>query len=132
MALKWSKEIETGHHQIDLEHKQLLEKINDFYSACGEGNAVEESLSMLRFLKRYTVTHFAHEERLQEEFNFPEMKRHKLLHKEFISAVDDIEQKLIHEGVSVTLVVEINQKIGFWLINHIKIEDKKLAQYIAR
>ncbi len=122
--------METGHHQIDLEHKQLLEKINDFYAACGEGKAKEESLDMLRFLKRYTVTHFAHEEKLQEECHYPEMARHKQLHKNFIQSVEHIEEKLKHEGVSVSLVVEINQKIGFWLINHIKIEDKKLAQYI--
>lgn len=132
MAFIWSKEMETGNHQIDMEHKQLVGKINDFYQACGEGKGTEECLNVLRFLKRYTATHFAHEEKLQQESHYPDFHRHKLLHKSFIQAVDSIEEKLIKEGSSVSLVVEINQKIGNWLIDHIKKEDVKIARHIGK
>ncbi|MFI3253983.1 MAG: hemerythrin family protein [Eubacteriales bacterium] len=131
MSLLWSKDMEVGNYQIDGEHKQLLEKINEFYTACSEGKAKEETLNILRFLKQYTVSHFAHEEKLQEASNYPDIKRHKELHRQFILSVEDIEHKLKTEGVSVTLVVEINQKIGFWLINHIKREDVRLGKHIA-
>ncbi len=130
MSLQWSKDMEIGHHQVDREHKQLVEKINEFYHACNEGTASEEALNILRFLKQYTVSHFAHEEKLQEASNYPEIARHKELHRQFVLSVEEIEHKLKTEGVSVSLVVEINQKIGFWLINHIKREDRKLANYI--
>lgn len=132
MSLEWSKDMEVGNLQIDREHKQLFDKINDFYNACNQGKGKEECLSILGFLKQYTVTHFQHEEALQEKYGYPHIEKHKLLHRSFVQSVEDIEQHLQKEGISISTVVEINQKIGFWLINHIKKEDTKIAHYIRQ
>lgn len=130
MALEWSKDMEIGNHQIDREHRQLVDKVNEFYVACQKGKGKEEMLSILRFLKQYTVTHFAHEEKLQMESHYPDFARHRRIHNDFIQTVLAVEEKLEKEGPSVTLVVEINQKIGNWLINHIKKEDTKVGKHL--
>lgn len=130
MSIQWSKELEIGNHQIDMEHKQLVGKINDFYSACANGKGTDECLNILRFLKQYTVSHFAHEEKLQELYKYPQIEQHKRLHRAFVQSVEEIETHLEKDGCSVRTVVEINQKIGLWLINHIKKEDIKLVNYL--
>lgn len=131
MAFTWTKNIETGNQLIDSEHKELLNKINDFMNACSQGKGRGEILNTLNFLKKYTATHFAHEEELQQKSNYPDYTRHKQLHNEFNRSIAKIEQKFLAEGASIAMVSEINQNIGDWLIRHIKAEDIKLGKYLA-
>lgn len=131
MALSWSSDLETGNPIIDSEHQELIKKVNDFYFACSQGKAVDEVLNMLRFLKLYTDKHFAHEEKLQQDSNYPEFNNHRMLHRVFQDRVDELEIKIRKEGISIGSVVEINQKVGYWLMEHIKKEDVKLAKYLA-
>lgn len=123
--------MKTGHPQIDREHKELLDHINSFMDACRVGTASSEILNMLRFLKTYTQKHFAHEEDIQVKNQYPYYKEHKKLHEDFIKAILAIEEKVLQGGSSIELVVEVNQKVGFWLIEHIKVEDIKLGKYLA-
>lgn len=131
MAFVWTKSIETGNKVIDSEHKELLTKINDFMNACSQGKGRAEIMTTLQFLKKYTATHFSHEEELQKNSGYPDYIKHKQLHREFNQSVDKIEKKFLAEGATIAMVGEINQNIGNWLIAHIKNEDIKLGKYLA-
>ncbi|MFI3249331.1 MAG: bacteriohemerythrin [Eubacteriales bacterium] len=132
MVFEWSKEIETGNRVIDREHAQLLRHLNAFLAACRKGDARDDIISTLQFLKQYTVSHFAHEEELQRQSGYPDYVRHKRLHSDFVQTVLDIEQKFLKEGCTIRLVCEINLEIGNWVMAHIKNEDKKIGQHIAK
>lgn len=131
MAVAFTSDIETGNEKIDQEHKELIEKINDLLTACSSGKGRGELENTVNFLKSYTNTHFANEEALQKAAKYPEYFEHKKYHMTFIRTVDDIARRLKKEGPTIPLVGEINQKIGSWLVMHIKTEDKKLAKFLA-
>ncbi|MFI3175533.1 MAG: hemerythrin family protein [Bacillota bacterium] len=131
MAFTFTSDIETGNRKIDQEHKELIGKINDLLAACGSGKGRAEIANTINFLKSYTRTHFSNEEQLQKAANYPLYAEHKKYHTTFIATVDDIAKRLDKEGPTIQLVGEINQKIGSWLVMHIKTEDKKLAKFLA-
>lgn len=130
MAYKLTDDLLTGNMQIDTEHKELIEAINDLLDACSKGKGRAELEKTVNFLSSYTKTHFAHEEALQIKYNYPDYDNHKKYHKHFVQQVESIHKKLQTDGSNIALVGEINIKVGNWIISHIKKEDAKVAEYI--
>lgn len=130
MAFTWTKELETGNAQIDAEHKELIQAINNLLQACASGKGRSELSHTVDFLNHYTKTHFNHEQALQKQYQYPDYVNHKKYHDWFIQVVEDISSRLKAEGPSIQLVGEINSQLGNWLVNHIKSEDVKVAKHI--
>lgn len=130
MPFIWSKDMEVGNPLLDSEHQELLEKINDFMSACSQGKGRSEILSTIQFLKNYTKTHLEHEEELQRKSGYPDYQNHKRLHQKFVDEVNRLEKQFSQQGETIVMVGEINQQLGNWLISHIKTEDTKLTAFL--
>ena len=130
MAYKWSDDLRTDNMKIDTEHKELIKAINNLLEACNQGKGRVEIEKTINFLSSYTKTHFRHEEVLQIKYNYPDYNNHKKNHQNFIGTVESIREKLIANGPSIAIVGEVNNKVGNWIINHIKKEDAKVATHI--
>ncbi len=115
---------------IDREHRELINAVNTLLDACGKGQGRNELEKTARFLQDYTVKHFSDEERLQVQSSYPGYTQHKGYHEALKKTVADIVGRLSANGPTVALVAEINSALAGWLINHIKREDKKLAEYL--
>ncbi|WMI81315.1 bacteriohemerythrin [Anaerotignum sp. MB30-C6] len=132
MAFSWTKDLETGNAQIDTEHKELIQAINNLLEACSSGKGRNEIANTVDFLNQYTKTHFAHEQILQQKYKYPDFENHKKYHEGFIKVVEDFTTRLKANGPTIQLVGEINMQLGSWLINHIKREDVKVAKHILQ
>lgn len=130
MAYEWDESLETGYKMIDNQHKQLIMALNALIDACQGGKGNEEVMNTMEFLTAYTVKHFADEEKLQVQFDYPYYLNHKRYHEEFKITVRDLTDELLREGPSEIVVNKISGIIGNWLVNHIKGDDFKLAAYI--
>jgi len=127
MHFEWTGELETGCPNIDGQHKQLIASLEEFQSACKRGVQDFELKKILDFLVNYTIKHFADEEAFQVRHNYPDYERHKLLHDNFKIVASELAERLMREGASADMVVEIHFTIGKWLVCHIKDEDRKIA-----
>jgi hemerythrin len=130
MAYTWDTSLETGNEAIDTQHKALIKAINNLLEACSQGqgrNKIEETLV---FLNNYIAIHFRDEEQLQMKSNYPDYANHKKFHEEFKQTVQQIIQEYKSSGATFDLLSKVNSSIAFWLINHIKVEDKKVAAHI--
>lgn len=132
VAFVWSQDLETGNAQIDAEHRQLIQATNRLLEACAAGKGQQELHATVDFLRQYTLTHFLHEEALQLDYNYPDYPNHKHLHEVFLESVEELATHLYEDGPSAELVTEINRRLAGWLLNHIKTEDIKVAQYGQR
>lgn len=130
MAYQLTTDLLTGNKLIDEEHKQLITAINDLLAACAAGKGRMELEKTTRFLYDYTARHFADEERLQQQYQYPDYVNHKKYHEGFKKVVAELCKKLEEQGATVALVGEVNSAIAGWLISHIKREDVKVAAYI--
>lgn len=130
MKYVWTQNLETGNEIIDSQHKALIEALNTLVDATMRGCGCQELRQTVEFLEEYTRKHFADEEVLQLEYQYPDYESHKKKHEEFFQVVQEIGEKLSEEGATMKLLGRVNREMGDWLILHIKIEDARLAQYI--
>lgn len=130
LAYQMTKDLETGNALIDQEHRELFAAINNLLDACSRGRGRNELEKTAQFLQSYTSKHFADEERLQMQSRYPAYPTHKSYHDAFKKTTEDLMRRLAQNGPTVALVGELNTALGGWLVNHIKQEDKKLAEYL--
>lgn len=130
--MKWSDDLSVGVDMIDSQHKSLINAVNELFDACSKGLGRKKISETMEFMKKYTVTHFGDEEKLQQKYNYPDYSNHKKYHAEFVKKVVEYSDKLDKEGANIALVAEFNAFVTNWLIYHISREDKKIGQYIAK
>lgn len=132
MAYIFNKSLETGHENIDKQHKKLFEAINNLLDACSKGQGRNELEGTAKFLYEYTSIHFSDEEKLQKQVGYPDYINHKKYHEEFKNSILEIMKELQLQGPTIVLIGKVNSKIGDWLVNHIKKEDVKIAEHIKK
>jgi len=130
MAIVWRTNYEIGVKKIDLQHKELFDKINDLLNACESQKGKQEVLNTIKFLGDYVVTHFSDEEKLQKENGYPEYTNHKKAHDKFIKEYENLKSKLDQEGVSLNFVILVNRVVIDWLIKHIGSADRAFADFL--
>lgn len=130
MAYQFTKDLETGNSVIDSEHRQLIDAVNLLLDACAKGQGRTQLSSTANFLLNYTQKHFTDEEAIQMKNRYPDYPRHKKIHDDFKKTAADLVTKIEAEGPTVANVGQINTLLAGWLLNHIKGEDKKLANYL--
>ena len=71
-----------------------------------------------------------HKELIRMIGNLMDLNNHLRYHAEFRKTVQDIATKIEKEGASVALLAQINQNIGVWFTNHIRMQDKRVAEHL--
>jgi hemerythrin len=130
MAIEWQAKLETGLTLIDNQHRELFNRFNKLLEACNAGKGRDEVMKVLLFLNSYIRTHFADEEELQQKYDYPGYRAHKLLHNNFIKTVEDLERQFKDEGATISLVIQTNQTMVNWLIQHIGLVDLEFAEFV--
>lgn len=128
----FTDELLTGNDMIDEQHMRLFEYINNLLRACGERKGRHEIERAKQFLEAYTEEHFSAEEKLQNKYKYPDRVNHKKYHDAFKNTIRELSEELERDGASVALVGKINRSVGDWLVNHVKNQDKKVAEYIMK
>ncbi len=126
MPFKWSNSLVTGIDEVDKQHKQLIEAVNDLLEAVKKGEAKDKVDNTIEFLKEYVVNHFQTEEKVMRDHNYPDYENHKMIHDKFVNDFKD----LIKNKDELSFTFKLQVKVGEWLINHIHNIDKKMAKYI--
>ena len=79
------------------------------------------------FLEHYVTTHFSEEENYMVEHSYEGFHTQWAEHSRFIKDFYLLKKELLQYGTTLHLVVKAEQTLGNWLINHIKVEDQKMA-----
>ena len=119
MRYELTKDLETGNAVIDNEHRELFNAVNNIIDACSKGQGRNIIESAIKFLLSYVELHFSHEEKLQSDSKYPGMAAHKAFHE------------IPFDNPAITDLVKLNGHIAV-LINHIRIEDKKLGKFLKQ
>lgn len=130
MIYEWDDGLKIGYPEIDEQHKGLFDFMGAFFSSCGAGADREEIEKIIDYLEAYTQTHFADEERIQVENNYPGYAQHKRYHEEFKIVVRGLRADLERVGPTTELIAQIEMAVGSWLVDHIQTEDMKIANHI--
>lgn len=127
--LRWTKEYEVGHDQIDNEHRGLFDCINRFHDAWSEKQDRRELSLMLSQLIQYAEQHFHNEEELMRKAGYPSEEEHARRHEELVETIFDLAQKLENRAFNPTH--ETMAFLRAWLSEHILHEDMLFKEFLA-
>ena len=129
-GLAWNNSYKIGNEQVDSQHYQLFVLLSELVSFCMSGSDKAKLQETLDFLLYYTTRHFEDEEVLQIQCGYPDYQRHKQLHHEFRTAVDNLVKRFAKNGSSAELSYSVNRLVITWLLDHIQQEDKKIGEFL--
>ncbi len=127
-VVTWSRDYETGHTGIDSDHQRLLVLFNEFSQAVNSGKGPVVIREVLDELTDYTHYHFAREELIMQECDFPDYGRHKRMHETFIRQVEDVSKHYMNGGDLSAFLLSFLAK---WLSGHILSADRQLGRYLG-
>ncbi len=127
----WDVSMATGVEEIDAQHKELLERLNQFAEALSNHHGREETGNMLDFLQFYAQWHFEREERCMEHYQCPVAAANKSAHQEFIKRFDRLYQWYQKSDVDPRLVSETFHELQVWVFRHIKGVDTQLRPCVV-
>ncbi len=131
MRYEFTDDLITGNEIIDNDHRTLLKATDNLMLNIARGNGKDTVDQAITFLLEYAKEHFLREEELQSINNYPAEREHKKWHFSYILALKDLQTKLLCEGTSEEVVVELTKAIGE-LVSHIKTYDKKLSEFLQK
>ncbi len=128
--IECTSELSIGNSFIDKQHKELRLRLKNLVMSIGSGETEEELNEMINFLEHYASSHFKTEEKYMKQYHYPNYAIHKTQHREFIEHLNKIKTDYKRAGGHLSLVLQIQQNIIYWLTHHITQLDKKLVLFL--
>ena len=132
IIVQWNNSYSVGIKVIDEQHMKLIKLTNKLFSSCISGQEKTTAdyvfMNVLHEVIDYAGYHFSTEEKIMERINYPDYKKHKKEHVDFVKEVL-VKVEDFNEG-------KLNTSLSFvyylrnWVLEHIAVNDKKLGQYL--
>ena len=124
--LEWQEKWNSGNHEIDLEHRKLV----DYANLLLEINPLETPKVYLEeiILKIYLElkSHFDHEEMILQSVGYTDYMEHRTIHRNLLVEMEQIMTK-VKEG-SINSIHLFNTIVGKILVGHMLQEDTKFFE----
>jgi len=126
--LIWKEEYSVGIEVLDLDHKKLINLLNQFSTAYDYAMSEEFERQALDDLVDYTKYHFEREEKILIDHEYPDFDEHKKQHQDMINRITHIQNRYNEKGHEV--FEEVSEFLTNWLITHINGTDKQYTQHL--
>lgn len=132
----WKDNYQLGVSLIDEQHKELFRRVESFLRVLRSNNCWDEKIPQinetLEFMKRYVVEHFHDEEEYQLLIGYPGYEAHKKRHDGMVNYVQEVSRQYQQLGNNEQLMQQFGGRLMAWLINHVVIEDQRIADYVGK
>lgn len=125
---EWREEYSIGVDVIDKEHQRLFQIINKLFAFREEGKdnqwVCQEGI---KYFKGHAVKHFADEEDYMESIGYPELERHRSIHRSFReNTLPALEEEMERTSYSADALNHFLGVCAGWLIGHTLTEDQAI------
>lgn len=125
---QWDPSLETGSEIVDRQHRQLYDLINELHDSIVENHDREIQDDVLVRLMRYAELHFDDEENLMRSVGYPALADQQRMHRDFKAEAARLTET--YRSGEVLLPITLAVFLHDWLVKHIRIEDRKIGEYI--
>ena len=122
--IEWKDSFSVGVAAVDLEHRELIELINELHERIGEAADTDMTLAMLGEIYAQISAHFALEEKYMRESEYLRFPEHKEDHEELLDELRDIMDRV--EDLGRYDADELSQELGRWFSEHFRTHDALL------
>ena len=128
--LEWKESYSVGVRLLDIQHRQLLDIINQV-AAARDANLTEKFFfTTLNLLVKYADIHFSTEEKYMREQGYPGLAEHEEEHRKFTENVFALRESL--EGKNPSIFPEIQTFLRDWYISHVLGTDRGYISFFAQ
>lgn len=126
--IEWNDNLKLGVAEIDEQHEKLIGLINDLYDAFKQGKAKDVVDDIVSEAHDYIDYHFSTEQRLMEEYDYPQMGDHVDEHDDYI--VQSSDHLMASQDDEAGLADDVLDFLTDWWKTHINGTDRKLAMHL--
>ena len=130
LKIEWDDSILTGNRAIDVQHKYLIDIINELAEAIEEGKGANAVGKILNLIKYYAEWHFGREELCMEHHNCPVAEKNKDAHGYFLRTFEAFQNEYRESGGSEDIALRMYKELTEWLVSHIKGVDTKISDCV--
>ena len=112
--------------EMDAEHKQLIEYMNQIFESHNEKASKTHLLSLINELIDFVLIHFKNEESYLEKIKFPGLVNHKNIHQRLLSQLRQYKANYEADPAA-TLNDKFFEFLTLWLSSHIQHFDKQYS-----
>lgn len=123
----WNDSFRVDIPEIDEQHKKFLDLVDDAKNNL-ESSENKGTNKIIKALEDYASYHFAFEEELIGNSEFPNLLMHKQEHKQFIEKIRQL--RLDVESTNPLVAKKTVDFMRKWFISHILDNDRKYVDYI--
>lgn len=128
--IQWRKEFETGVAEVDHEHQELVELINELHEQVGAHAPRETVSAFLGEVFAKISAHFALEETVMRKHDYDEYLDHKTDHEKLLDDLRDIMDDF-DAGTGSDYKKALGAAVRDWFVNHFKTKDARLHQKLG-
>ena len=121
--ISWSDNYSIGIDEIDEQHKYLFGLINNIRQ-CDDIDKLKEHLVAIF---KYTRVHFANEEQLMRDIDYPQYEKHKEIHGSLLMTLTDMSNEAVKDP---SKKARFDKFLSTWLISHISYQDNHIGEYM--
>lgn len=127
--IEWRKEFELGVPDVDAEHKELVDLINETYAELQSGRSKNTILDFLGEIFAKISAHFALEESIMRKHGYDQYVEHKTDHEHLLDDIRDIMDD--YEDGVVPSEEDLAQRLSAWFSDHFRSKDARLHKYLT-
>ena len=128
-VLEWQDRFSIGIAEVDHEHREMIDLINDLHAALGTDHSPERVEGFLGEILARISAHFALEEKSMEAMRDPERAAHKQDHERLLDDIRDIMDDVSEHGILDE--ARFSERLSAWFGDHFGSFDVRLHRYVA-
>jgi len=128
--VEWNDSYSVQNPTLDQQHRQLFELLNTLHDAMSQGKGKAILPEVFENLIQYTHTHFAFEEALMEQCDYPDLAAHQRKHVKLIEQIIALQQRFANGDFGSS--IQTRDFLKSWLTDHIKSSDQKYGPFLIQ
>ena len=128
--LEWRDDFSIGIEEVDHEHHQLIDLINELHAELGGSRSRKRIEGFLGEILCGISAHFALEEKVMRARHYGAFADHKADHERLLDDLRDLMDE--HAGGAVLDQDAFAARLADWFSSHFRTQDARLHRFLAR
>ncbi len=126
--VEWRDEFKIGIEEVDFEHQELIELINELYAEAKKEDSASAVMDCLEEIFAKISAHFALEEKVMRDLQYDEYEDHKEDHELLLDSIMDIMDEYADDtGLDEE---EFAERLNDWFVRHFSTKDARMHRFL--